>query len=131
MPEQKPYAEVTESDIRQVYNHMPAINQVMSWEQAKADPAMSILMRRQAAAGCIDEPAPDQPPRRQVPVPTWGRCYLFESDVQKVYSALRNAYAALTAGENHRSSTNTCYQLERAMAHLAANTKPANTKRAK
>ena len=129
MPIPKPYADVTETDIRQVYDHMPAINQVMSWEQAKADPAMAILMRRQAASWCIDQPPAEQPPRRQLPVPTWGRCYLFEPDVKKLYGALRNAYAALTTGADDFDRSDICEQLARSMSHLATHTKP--TKRNK
>jgi|SRR5690554_5624102 len=125
MPVPKPYAQVTEADILEVYNHMPAIHTVMSWEQAKSDPSMAILMRRQAALGCLTQTAPEPLPARKMPVPTWGRCYLFEPGVKKIYTALRSAYAALTSGTCEPDNADVRQQLERAIEHLAKHTKPA------
>ncbi len=125
MAQAKPFCDVTEADLREVYNAMPSIHSAMTFERAVGDDTMRLLMQRQAAAGIAREPAPDAAHRRAIPAPVNGRLYLFEDDVSRFYHAMRDAFVVLVEQGSHPSEANA---LERAMHHMARYTKPAKAK---
>lgn len=125
MAQPKRFCDVTEDDLRQVYDAMPTIHGNMTFQQALDDQTMRLLMQRQAAVGMHVVPDSEPVQLRAIPAKPHGRLYLFEDDVGRFYHAMRDALVVLSSQGKHASE---CNALEHALQCMARYTKPAKSR---